>query len=206
MSRNGFFIVFEGLDGAGKTTIAKMLTERLNEMGLKTIYTYEPTDSDIVKLLKTSFSELRDPFIDALVFALDRLIHIKTEIVPAIEQGYIVICDRYLYSSVAYQSAHGAPFDWILEINRYAIKPDIAIYLDVDPSTALRRKTGYESRFPEFEKYELLAKVREAYFRLVSMGLLKLIDASREITEVYRDVENYVLTELGKRSLSLFQQ
>ncbi|MEM4528696.1 MAG: dTMP kinase [Desulfurococcaceae archaeon] len=206
MSRNGFFIVFEGLDGAGKTTIAKMLTERLNEMGLKTIYTYEPTDSDIVKLLKTSFSELRDPFIDALVFALDRLIHIKTEIVPAIEQGYIVICDRYLYSSVAYQSAHGAPFDWILEINRYAIKPNIAIYLDVDPSTALRRKTGYESRFPEFEKYELLAKVREAYFRLVSMGLLKLIDASREITEVYRDVENYVLTELGKRSLSLFQQ
>ncbi|MEM1628280.1 MAG: dTMP kinase [Desulfurococcaceae archaeon] len=206
MSRNGFFIVFEGLDGAGKTTIAKMLTERLNEMGFKTIYTYEPTDSDIVKLLKTSFSELRDPFIDALVFALDRLIHIKTEIVPAIEQGYIVICDRYLYSSVAYQSAHGAPFDWILEINRYAIKPNIAIYLDVDPSTALRRKTGYESRFPEFEKYELLAKVREAYFRLVSMGLLKLIDASREITEVYRDVENYVLTELGKRSLSLFQQ
>ncbi|MEM4757001.1 MAG: dTMP kinase [Desulfurococcaceae archaeon] len=206
MSRNGFFIVFEGLDGAGKTTIAKMLTERLNEMGFKTIYTYEPTDSDIVKLLKTSFSELRDPFIDALVFALDRLIHIKTEIAPAIEQGYIVICDRYLYSSVAYQSAHGAPFDWILEINRYAIKPNIAIYLDVDPSTALRRKTGYESRFPEFEKYELLAKVREAYFRLVSMGLLKLIDASREITEVYRDVENYVLTELGKRSLSLFQQ
>ncbi len=196
MSR-GVFLVLEGIDGAGKTTIAKMLIRDLEEKGCKVLYTYEPTDSEVVKLIKTSYSDLRDPYIDALTFALDRLLHIKTKVLPALEQGYVVISDRYFYSSVAYQSASGAPFEWVLEVNKWALKPDLAVYLDVDPTTALARKRGASTRFPEFENQEFLVRVREAYLKMVEMGLLVMVDASRGIDAVYADVKRLVFEKLG---------
>jgi len=90
--------------------------------------------------MRTKYREYRDAYIDALTFALDRLLHIKLKIKPLLNQGYIVVSDRYFYSSVAYQSASGAPIEWVLEVNKWALKPDVAIYLDVDPVTGLNRK------------------------------------------------------------------
>jgi dTMP kinase len=196
----GVFVVLEGIDGAGKTTIANMLVRELTEMGFKVTYTYEPTDSEIVNIVKTNFNYLRDPFIDALTFALDRLIHVKSKILPALEEGQIVVSDRYYYSSVAYQGAMGAPIEWVLEVNKWALRPDIAIYLDVDPEIALERKQSTSSRFSEFEKLELEYKVREIYLKLASMGLLVLVDASRSIEEVYDDVRRHVLKVIREKS------
>ncbi|MEM3346204.1 MAG: dTMP kinase [Desulfurococcaceae archaeon] len=197
----GLFIVLEGIDGSGKTTIAKALIQELEKRGYRTLYTFEPTDSDIVNIIKNKYGSLRDPFIDALAFALDRLIHIKTKIKPALENGFIVLADRYFYSSVAYQSASGAPIEWVFEVNRWAIKPDIAVYLDVDPKIALQRKTGSFTRFPEFEELGFLSKVREIYLTMVKQGLLVKVDAARSIEEVFEDVKHIVLEELRRRSL-----
>jgi dTMP kinase len=195
----GVFIVLEGIDGSGKTSVASMIINELSIKGFKTLYTFEPTDSEIVNLVKTKLGDLRDPYIDTLTFALDRLLHVKSKIIPALKQGYVVVCDRYYYSSVAYQGAQGAPIEWILEVNKWILKPDIAIYLDVEPAIAIKRKSGISSRFPEFEKLELQYKIREIYLKLVELGLLVLIDASRSLNDVYSDVRKLVFKTIIER-------
>lgn len=199
----GLFIVLEGIDGSGKTTISKLLVDSLVKRGYRILYTYEPTDSEIVTIVKNKYKEYRDPYIDALTFALDRLLHLKTKIIPALREGYIVLSDRYFYSSVAYQSASGAPFEWVLEANRWALKPDLAVYLDIEPEESIKRRKGLESRFPEFEEVELLRKVREFYLEMVRLGLLVKVDASRTIEEVYNDVERLVYNVVNSRITAL---
>lgn len=194
----GLFIVLEGLDGSGKTTIARMLVRELENQGYKVVYTYEPTDSEVVKIVKSLYNDLRDPYVDALTFALDRLLHVKTVIKPALERGHIVVSDRYFYSSVAYQSAGGAPADWVLEVNKWALRPDLAVYLDVDPVTGLRRKAGAYSRFTEFENLNLLFKVREAYLKMVETGLLVMVNAERPVEEVFAEVYGLVRNALTR--------
>jgi len=201
----GVFIVLEGIDGSGKTSIANMIISELSAKGFKTLYTFEPTDSEIVGLVKTKLGDLRDPYIDTLIFALDRLLHVKSKVIPALKEGHVIICDRYYYSSVAYQGAQGAPVEWILEVNKWALKPDIAIYLDVDPAIAIKRKSGISSRFPEFEKLELQYKVRDVYLKLVELGLLTLIDASRDLNEVYSDVRKLVFKAIEEKMLLGFR-
>jgi dTMP kinase len=196
------FVVLEGIDGSGKTTIAKMLVERLRVMGYNAEYTFEPTDSEIVELIRGVYRAYRDAYIDALAFALDRLIHLKRRVIPLLEEGYIVVSDRYMYSSIAYQTASGAPLEWVMEVNKWALKPDLAIYLDVDPLTGLKRRQSMESRFPEFEKLEFIERVRRVYLELVSRGLLVKVDASRPVEEVYKDVERLVVEHLTKKLTS----
>ncbi len=199
MSRlsRGFFIVLEGIDGAGKTTLAKMLIDEFKSRGMQAVYTYEPTDSLIVRAVKGEYAPYRDAFVDALAFALDRLIHVKSLILPMLEKGVSVVSDRYFYSSVAYQSAMGAPYEWVMEVNKHAFKPDLAIYLDIPPELAITRRKGLSSRFPEFEEVEFLSKVRQYYKRMVSEGLLIEVDATREIQTVYMEVLEKVKSSQG---------
>lgn len=199
MSNNnnrGFFIVLEGIDGAGKTSIAHRLSSFLVEKGFDVHYTYEPYDTLYVKALKSDYNMYRDAYLDALTYAADRLVHVRSDILPYLNKGYVVICDRYYYSSAAYQSAQGAPIEWVLEINRYAPKPDLAIYLDVNPEIGIKRREGLNTRFPEYEKLDFLYRVREKYLWLVEKGYMVLVDANKEFNEVYRDVERIVLDNL----------
>lgn len=198
--RKGFFLVLEGIDGSGKTSIAFKLLERLKSSGYRVLYTYEPYDSLYVKALKTEYNEYRDAYLDALTYAADRLIHVRTVIEPYLYRGYVVICDRYFYSSVAYQTAQGAPLEWVMEINRPALHPDLAIYLDVDPEEGLRRRRRLKSRFPEYEEKAFLAHVRSVYLELVRRGYLLLVDASRGFDRVYEDVEALVLKHIREKS------
>lgn len=199
--RRGFFVVLEGIDGSGKTTIANLLLDKLSSKGFKVLYTYEPTDHEIVTLMRTKYRELRDPYVDTLVFALDRLIHVKEKISPYLSRGYIVISDRYMYSSIAYQSAMGAPMEWVMMVNQWALKPNLAIYLDIEPEEALNRRRGLESRFPEFEKVEFLRKVREIYLKLVEKGMLIYVNAMQPLEVVYKNVEGLVLEYLDSGSI-----
>ena len=189
MLRKGILIVIEGLDGAGKTTIARWLVDLFNNIGYNALYTYEPTDSLFVKALK-SYSEFRSAELDALVYAADRLIHLRSKVLPALEEGKIVVMDRYYFSSIAYQGAQGAPIEWVFELNKYARNPDLAIYIDVEPEIGLMRLSRKEglSRFPEYEKLELLRRVREIYLELVNRGLLILVDGSKELDTVKSNV------------------
>lgn len=197
-SRKGRFIVLEGIDGAGKTTIANLLIKDLNALGLEAIYTYEPTESPIVKAVKSEYNSLRDAYIDALAFALDRLIHVKSLIIPMLERGVIVVSDRYFYSSAAYQSAMGAPFEWILELNKFALKPDLAFYLDIPPEIAIARRRGLQSRFPEFEEINFLSRVRDNYKRMVAEGWLIEVDATKDLQTVYSKIAFQVASALKR--------
>jgi len=197
----GVLIVIEGIDGAGKTTIAKWLVELLNRRGYEAIYTYEPTDSLLVQALK-SYSEYRSAELDALVYAADRLVHLRSKVLPALDSGKVVVMDRYYFSSIAYQGAQGAPIEWVIELNKYALKPDLAIYIDIDPEIGLKRLSGEKGsrRFPEYENLDLLRRVREIYLELVRKGHLVLVDGSRDLDSVKRDVLNVI-----KLSLPLFR-
>lgn len=196
---NGSFVVLEGIDGSGKTTIAHMLKEDLVKSGFKVHYTYEPWDSHYVKVLKEHYSDIRDAYLDALTYACDRLVHLKMDVVDYLNRGYVVISDRYFYSSVAYQSSQRAPFEWVLTVNSIFPKPDLAILLDVDPEVGLMRRSAMRSRFPEYEEIGILRKVRENYLKLVELGLLVRIDANKPLDQVYSDVYGLVFGKLKPR-------
>ena len=141
MTKKGVFIVIEGLDGSGKTTQAKLLPTNF----LKTtqcICTAEPSHGKIGTFIRNDclYEEKRLPTeAEALLFAADRIEHMQNELAPALSEGKIVICDRYIYSSLAYQGSAGLSLDWIKTINARALEPDFALYIDVSPERVLER-------------------------------------------------------------------
>ena len=120
----GCLIAIEGIDGSGKTTIAKKIVEWLNKRNIKALYTSEPTRSPIGLLIKDkiiSAEKRQDARIEALLFAADRLWHVIDEILPSLNKNIIVVTDRYYFSSIAYQGALGAPISWIKELNKFCL-------------------------------------------------------------------------------------
>ncbi len=193
----GLFIVIEGLDGAGKTTHSKALQKTLKSKGLKALLTTEPSSSPVGRFVRATLLQRRkvDPETEALMFAADRYTHLKDEIVPALESGKHVISDRYVYASIAYQGAQGLDTKWIREINRFARRPDLGIYLDVPAEIGLGRIERTKSLL---EKIELQRKVREIYLELVSAGELVSVDANRPRAEIQRDLIQMALNLTGK--------
>ena len=145
------FIVIEGIDGCGKGTQAKLLLDHLKELGKDVLLTAEPTKGPLGKMIR---DHLSDPFLDdgslALLFAADRIEHLERDVRPALDAGKIVISDRYVYSSIAYQGQK-VDLDWVGDINKYADRPDLVILLDIPPSLGRKRM---EERGDEFEYFE----------------------------------------------------
>ena len=194
------FICVEGLDASGKTTHAHRLVRSLLERGYEALYTTEPSSGQIGKFVRTYIlqREKRIPTtVEALLFAVDRVDHVESTIKPAIKDRKIVVSDRYIYSSLAYQGATGLNPHWIEEINKFAISPDLAIYIDVPPEIVVKRLRWKKS---VMENFETQRKVREVYMRLVKDGRLALIDGNREKHEVAEDVLSTVLDFLKRRS------
>lgn len=195
----GFFITIDGIDGAGGSTQVKMLVEKLNCLGYSAIATKEPNPRGPIEpiirelLKKPSLS----PELEALLFAADRIYHVELFIKPWLMEGKIVVSDRYLESSIAYQTSQGLEEDWILSINRGAIIPDLSIILDVDPEISLKRKA---ITFERFENVEFLRKVRKKFLERADRMGYKVIDASKSISEVHEEVLETVLKALNKRS------
>ena len=200
MEKQGIFICVEGLDASGKTTHAHKLVRSLLERGYEALYTTEPSSGQIGKFVRTYIlqRQKRIPtIVEALLFAVDRADHVERTIRPAIKEGKIVVSDRYVYSSLAYQGAMGLNLDWIEEINRFAISPDLAIYIDIPPEVVIKRLRRKKS---VMENLQTQRKVRKIYMRLVKDGRLVLIDADRAKHEVAKDVLSTVLDFLKKRS------
>ncbi len=196
----GKLIVFEGLDGSGKTTQAFMLVEALNRRGYKAEYTCEPTYGRVGDLIRLHVSKLksRKPIYEALLFAADRYEHIFREVKPKLRKGVIMISDRYVYSSLAYQGAGGLSLEWLKSINFFAPKPDLTIYLDVPAREALARKHKSASRRTVFEDLEFQSKVREIYLKLAEEeGFLKF-DGTKPVETVHQEVLRAVLRFLRK--------
>lgn len=192
MSRKGFFIVFEGIDGSGKSTQIELITMKLKQAGIDAIIEQEPTKNVIGKLIR-DYAEAGDRFlspeVEALLFSADRIEHSK-RILSYLQQGVTVICDRFYHSTYAYQGASGIDIDWLKSLQKNVIKPDLVILLDIDPDSSLIRVSGRNLTI--FENNSYLRKVREIYNYFAKNGELVKIDTLKPISEVEKDVQKQI--------------
>lgn len=188
MVKQGFFIVLEGIDGSGKDTHIKFLVEEMCQRGYKVVETAEPSRNRVGTFLKRyqMRDEKRLPAeAEVLLYAADRFDHLKTVIEPALRRGDIVISNRYFYSSLAYQGSVDVDLDWIREMNMFALKPDLAVLLDILPEYSLQR---LKRRRTIFERVENLRRVRDIYVQLVKTGELVSVDANRSKKAVQEEL------------------
>ena len=183
MERKGKFITFEGCDGCGKSTQLKMLSNYLTDKGIPHVFTREPGGGKISEaireiLLNGKNAEMTDEC-EALLYSAARVQHLHDKVAPALAEGKLVICDRYVDSSLAYQ-AHGRGLgeDFIRKINAYALEnylPDATVFIDLTPADAFKRKHGADEndrleqagmRFHErvYEGFDLVAKAEPNRF------------------------------------------
>lgn len=197
MCKKGSFVCLEGLDGSGKTTQAKLLAKRLKKT-YGAVYTAEPSNGKIGRLIKQyclNAEKRMSSILEALLFAADRFEHVENEILPAIDKGRLVISDRYVYSSLAYQGAAGVDLAWIDRINEHAISPNLAIFIDVLPEVVVKRLKPKRS---VMENLETQRRVRQLYLDFVKEGKLVLIDGNTSKKKVADDILKIVLGFLEK--------
>ncbi|MEM0014960.1 MAG: dTMP kinase [Zestosphaera sp.] len=193
----GYFIVLEGLDGSGKTSVSVRLAELLERQGFKTLYTYEPYSEDFIRLI-SDYGRRLGGVMEAFLMAADRYNHVVSVIEPALMEGRVVVSDRYYYSSIAYQGAKGVSVGWIRTLNAFAPEPSVTIYLDVDPELGLARKKSSTTKIKYLEENaSFLRRVREIYRRLVADGLMIEVDASRSLEEVVSSCRDVICARLG---------
>ncbi len=177
----GLFITFEGIEGCGKSTQARMLKNYLDKKGYNAILSMEPGGTDIGKkireiLVNPKYKGILHPITEALLYQADRNQHLKEKIIPHLKQGYIVISDRYQHSSLAYQ-CFGRGLDiekiqWIFNNIVNGIEPDIVFLIDIDEETSLKRvKERSKSENIELSRFEIEhinfhKKVREGFLKL----------------------------------------
>jgi len=199
VNKKGAFIVIEGLDGSGKTTQTKTLTAKLCRTH-NAIYTAEPSKGKIGMFIRNRvlYGEKRPPTaIEALLFAADRIEHVQNEVLPALAEGRVVVSDRYVYSSLAYQGSAGLNLDWIETINEKALKPDLALFIDVDPEAVQER---LKSRKSVMENLETQRKVREIYQKFIEKGELISIDGNKSKKAVAQELHAIVISFLNALS------
>lgn len=195
----GNFIAFEGIDGSGKSTQVKMLTEKMKEEGIYCYTTMEPTDSPIGSLIHQIMTGRikADNKVIAALFAADRLDHLLNDIngiVSKINEGITVISDRYYFSSYAYHSVD-MPMDWVIKANEQSsgiLKPTVNIFIDVNPDTAIERIARNRFHQELFEKKSRLVKVREKYLeafvKLKESERVIIVDGNRSKQEIADDI------------------
>lgn len=186
----GNFIVFEGIDGSGKSTQVQLLKNRLARMGVPFYATFEPTDSPIGSLIHQMMTGrvVSDNKVVAALFVADRLDHLLNPlngVYAKIQDGISVISDRYYFSSYAYHSVD-MPMDWVVAANSQSaeiLRPSVTVFIDVDPEDAIRRITKTRSQPELFETRERLISVRKKYL---------------EAFEKLRDSENVLVVDGGR--------
>jgi dTMP kinase len=184
-------IVFEGIDGSGKTTVSKMLFDYMKSRSLPVIWLREPSDSKWGKKIRElSKTKTHIPLEEELNFFIeDRKFNVSRHIKPALNRNESVILDRYYYSTACYQGARGMDVADIIQMNRkFAPEPDITFIIDVPVKTALDRiKKNRNSREKLFERKSFLEEVRRNYLSL-SGDKIHVIDGDREIKSVLKQI------------------
>ncbi|WKN30100.1 dTMP kinase [Porifericola rhodea] len=198
MAKN-LFIALEGIDGSGKSTQSQLLARQLQQAGHKVYTTFEPTDSPIGKMIRDIFSHRMeaDHKVIAGLFVADRLHHLSNQedgILKKLEEGYTVISDRYYLSSYAYHAAHMS-MDWVINANSMAadlLRPDLNIYIDVDPETSMERINKGRSSTEMYETLDNLKNVKAKYFEAFEKVKhdenIYIINGNREEEEVAESI------------------
>ena len=197
------FIAFEGIDGSGKSTQVKLLTEKLQKEGHKVFFTFEPTDSSIGSIIRNVFTHKQeaDNRTIAGLFVADRLDHLLNKsngILKMLNEGYTVICDRYYFSSYAYQGVH-VPIDWVIEANSLSaelLRPDINIFIDISPELGIERINRGRDSVELYETLDNLRKVKDKYFEAFekqkSLECIFITDGNRSPEIISQDIWNEV--------------
>jgi dTMP kinase len=195
MEKNrGKFIVIEGLDGSGKTSLSKMLAEKLGA-----VYTFQPSGGPIGLLARDVLAKRVTVCTRALaaIFAADRAEHTENTVKPALESGRHVICDRYYMSNMVYQGGEMPP-DTIFMINKLLIPeelfvPDLTVFIDALPKDCIERINADKSRGSRnlYEETDELTEIRERYLQAITSapGRVAVIDGSGSLCDVMKRIE-----------------
>ena len=184
-------IAFEGIDGSGKSTQAKLLAAELQRRGREVTLTKEPTDGVFGAKLRASFTEGRlSPQEELDLFVADRREHVSELIAPALKRNATVIVDRYYYSTVAYQGARGLDAQRVLEVNRsFAPTPDVVFLVDIDPQVALERISKRAGGHDLLENLAEQTLVREAFLKLAqSEPQFHVIDGTQSEATMHQEI------------------
>ena len=208
---SGLFITLEGGEGAGKTTIANAVIDKLSTLGIETLYTREPGGIKIAEkirevILDRDHTEM-DCRTEALLYAAARRQHLVEKVKPAMDEGRIVLCDRFVDSSIVYQGyARGIGMDEVREINQFAIEgimPDLTIFFDIKPEIGLARIAANDSREVNRLDLEGLAfheLVYEGYKKQAKMNPERIVsvDATKSVEALTDEVCALILSKLNK--------
>lgn len=196
--KKGLFITFEGPDGSGKTTVATAIVKKLEELGYGVVHTREPGGIDIAEQIRSVILNPKNTAMDgkteALLYAASRRQHLVERVFPAVKEGKIVICERFLDSSLAYQGyGRQLGFDEVLGINLFAIDntyPDATIYLDIDEQKGLDRlkDRSFKDRLDQ-ESIEFHHRVKQGYKKVLETfkDRIQIVDASKPLEEVINE-------------------
>ncbi len=210
----GLFITIEGPEGSGKTTVAKEITDYLQQQGYPVLYTREPGGVEIAEKIRDIILDVNHTTLDArceaLLYAASRRQHLVEKIEPALKEGKIIICDRFIDSSLAYQGyARGIGIEEVYSINLFAIHeqmPDLTILLDLDPQEGLKRIK--ETRFKELNRLDLEAltfhqKVYDGYKILKQKyaSRFSIVNANQTKQQVFHDVLNIILQKCEEKKI-----
>jgi thymidylate kinase len=205
----GLFVTFEGIDGCGKTTQIELLSKDLREAGIPYVLIREPGGTVIGEKIRTILLDKANTGMDErtelLLYEAARAQIVKEKILPELEEGKVVICDRFFDSTVAYQGyARGLNLEDIDFLNNWSaagIKPDITFLLDLDEKTAYERRHGRsdeEDRL-EAEGLSFMKKVRDGYLaRSKNEPRFKVIDATQTPEQIYQQIRETVWEVVGK--------
>ncbi|WP_172373753.1 dTMP kinase [Sporosarcina jiandibaonis] len=194
MKQNGLFITFEGPEGAGKTTVISKLYDRLKADGRQVVLTREPGGIRIAEKIRTVILDTdnieMDAKTEALLYAAARRQHLVEKVIPALEEGAIVLCDRFIDSSLAYQGyARGLGIDEVLQINQFAIgdtMPDLTVFFDINPAEGLSRiaqNNEREMNRLDKENISFHEKVYEGYKELIQRYPNRIVKTDARLAE-----------------------
>ncbi|MEK7503732.1 MAG: dTMP kinase [Patescibacteria group bacterium] len=203
----GKFIVFEGLDGSGSTTQASKLREWLNKIGKELVLgrpqahlTKEPTNNIIGGLIRGQLTGdwKTRPECLQLLFAADRSHHLEKEVIPLLKDGATVISDRYFFSTIAFGATEIADKEWLAEINKPFLLPDLTFLIKVSPKVCLQRIKGDRFSVELFEKEESLTKVWQNYEELAEkFADVYIIDGEKSIEEIFGEIKSIIHSKLN---------
>jgi dTMP kinase len=201
----GKFVTFEGGEGAGKTSVVSLVFEYIKSLGHEVVVSREPGGIEIAEKIREVILDKNNIKMDgrteALLYAASRRQHLVEKIVPSLENGKIILCDRFIDSSLAYQGyARGLGIDEVLKINQFAINgfmPDITFYLDISPEAGLARIRSDGKR--EINRLDMEAihfhqNVREGYHKLLSIFPNRIIriDAERSLNVIFEEIKQII--------------
>ncbi len=202
------FITFEGGEGSGKTSIINKLVPLLEKEGISCLTSREPGGVEIAEKIRNIILDPANTKMcyetEALLFAASRMQHLKEKIIPALEEDKLVICDRYLDSSLVYQGiCRGLGIDKVKTVNSFACDymPSITFFIDVTPEVGLARLKGRSEKLDRLdkEKIDFHNKIYNGYVTLANMypDRIKRIDGNRDIDLIVKDIYNYIKEILG---------